>query len=165
MAEESGQPAANGEQGPPLVVNAQYIKDLSFEVPGAPQMYAHLDEAPSVAVNVDVEARPIAESSYEVILQIGAEGTFKGERAFVVELSYGGVFTLSGIPQDRIQPLILIECPRLLFPFARNIVADMTRDGGFPPLMIAPIDFVALYLQKYGNPQDLAGGNGETGTA
>ena len=165
MAEESGQPAAGGEQSPPLVVNAQYIKDLSFEVPGAPQMYAHLDEAPSVAVNVDVEARPIAESTYEVILQIGAEGTFKGEKAFVVELSYGGVFTLSGIPQDRIQPLILIECPRLLFPFARNIVADMTRDGGFPPLMIAPIDFVALYLQKYGTPQDLAGGDGESGTA
>lgn len=169
MAEDTAQPASGGEEQAPLVVNAQYIKDLSFEVPGAPQMFAHLDEAPSVSVNVDVQARPIAENSYEVVLQVEAEGTFKGERAFVVELSYAGVFTLSGIPQDRVQPLILIECPRLLFPFARNIVADMTRDGGFPPLMIAPIDFVALYIQKYGNQQgeaapDAAGG-GTAGTA
>ncbi len=151
MAEENGQ-AADELQLPPLVVNVQYIKDLSFEVPGAPQMFAHLDEAPQVAVKVDVEARPITDNSYEVTLEIGAEGTFKGERAFVVELSYGGVFTLNGIPQDRVQPLILIECPRLLFPFARNVVADMTREGGFPPLMIAPIDFVALYVEKYGTP-------------
>ena len=131
-------------------MNVQYIKDLSFEVPGAPQMFAHLDEAPQVAVKVDVEARPIADNSYEVTLEIGAEGTFKGEKAFLIELSYGGVFTLNGIPQDRVQPMILIECPRLLFPFARNVVADMTREGGFPPLMVAPIDFVALYMEKYG---------------
>jgi preprotein translocase subunit SecB len=163
MAEETGQ-AAEELQLPPLVVNVQYIKDLSFEVPGAPQMFAHLDEAPQVTVKVDVEAKPIAENSYEVTLEIDAEGAFKGEKAFLVELAYGGVFTLNGIPQDRIQPLILIECPRLLFPFARNVVADMTREGGFPPLMIAPIDFVALYVEKYGNmaaPGDEAqGGNG-----
>ena len=164
MAEEYGQ-APEELQLSPLVVNVQYIKDLSFEVPGAPQMFAHLDEAPQVAVKVDVEARPIADNSYEVTLEIGAEGTFKGEKAFLVELSYGGVFTLNGIPQDRVQPMILIECPRLLFPFARNVVADMTREGGFPPLMVAPIDFVALYMEKYGaaRPENSGGHEDDTG--
>ncbi|MBM3597385.1 MAG: protein-export chaperone SecB [Alphaproteobacteria bacterium] len=141
----AGQPRPT--QQPPLTVNAQYVKDFSFENPNAPNSLT-LRQAPQIAVNVDVKARPIAESAYEVLLVIGAEAKHESQVAFVVELTYGGVFTLSGIPEEHIRPILLIECPRLLFPFARAILSEATRDGGFPPLSLQPIDFAQLYRQQ-----------------
>ena len=157
-------PQGTAPQVPPLVVNIQYVKDLSFEVPGAPQIYTQLRAAPRVDINLDVQARRIVEgqSAFEVTLSIRAEATEApatgstdggtttepGGRVFLAELAYSGVFTLSGLPDNTIEPVLLVECPRILFPFARNILADVTRDGGFPPVLLQPIDFVSLWQQR-----------------
>jgi preprotein translocase subunit SecB len=158
-------PQGAGQQVPPLVVNMQYVKDLSFEVPGAPQIYSQLRAAPRVDINLDVQARRIGEgqTAYEVTLSIRAEATeapaaagttnggaaaAPGERVFLAELAYSGVFTLTGLPDNTVEPVLLVECPRILFPFARNILADVTRDGGFPPVLLQPIDFVSLWQQR-----------------
>jgi preprotein translocase subunit SecB len=155
----SGTPAPGTPAQPPLVVNIQYVKDLSFEVPGAPQIYTTLRAQPSVAINLDVQARRIVEggSSYEVTLMIRAEATDPSAQAngqapapivFVAELTYAGVFTLTGLPDNAVEPILLVECPRILFPFARNILADVSRDGGFPPVFLQPIDFVQLWQSR-----------------
>ncbi|CAH2600812.1 Protein-export protein SecB [Rhodovastum atsumiense] len=148
-------------QVPPLVVNIQYVKDLSFEVPGAPQIYTQLRNAPRVDINLDVQARRIAEGqdTFEVTLAIRAEATeaqangSAGNRVFLAELAYAGVFTLSGLPENTVEPVLLVECPRILFPFARNILSDVTRDGGFPPVLLQPIDFVALWQSRRAQAQ------------
>jgi preprotein translocase subunit SecB len=145
---------------PPLVVNAQYVKDLSFEVPGAPHIYSTLRTPPQVAVNLDVQVKRLTEEQlvFEVTLVARVEATKAAEPAagalngsegpsivFLAELSYAGIFTLNGIPDNQIEPVLVVEGPRLLFPFARNILADVTRDGGFPPDLLGPIDFLALW--------------------
>ena len=142
----------------PLVVNIQFVKDLSFEVPGAPEIFASLRTQPNVQINLDVQARRIedGQSLFEVVLVVKAEATegkVEGVTTpprivFIAELSYAGIFTLNGIPDNSIEPVLLIECPRLLFPYARNILADVTRDGGFPPVLLQPIDFVALWQAR-----------------
>jgi preprotein translocase subunit SecB len=139
----------------PLVVNIQYVKDLSFEVPGAPAIYTQLRSPPRVDINLDVQARRVHEGQdvFEVVLAIRAEAkeaveTGEGQRVFVAELAYGGVFTLTGIPPESVEPILLVECPRMLFPFARNILSDTTREGGFPPVLLQPIDFVALWQSR-----------------
>ncbi|MBV9783415.1 MAG: protein-export chaperone SecB [Acidisphaera sp.] len=145
----------------PLVVNVQYVKDLSFEVPGAPQIYTALRAPPHVNINLDVQVRPQAETPgmYEVTLVVRAEASEQPQaaansepprRVFIAELSFAGLFTLTGIPENAIEPVLLVECPRLLFPYARNILADVTRDGGFPPVLLQPIDFVALWQSRRG---------------
>jgi preprotein translocase subunit SecB len=151
----SQQPAAA-----PLVVNIQFVKDLSFEVPGAPEIFASLRSQPNVQINLDVQARRIEDGQnlFEVVLVVKAEATEAprtdgtapgpGRAVFIAELSYAGIFTLNGIPDNSIEPVLLIECPRLLFPYARNILADVTRDGGFPPVLLQPIDFVALWQAR-----------------
>ncbi|HTW72255.1 MAG TPA: protein-export chaperone SecB [Acetobacteraceae bacterium] len=163
MSETTPSPQAGGQQRqPPLVVNVQYVKDLSFEVPGAPQIFSQLRAQPQVNINLDVQARRVQEGQhvYEVSLMIRAEaheapttqgnGQNQGTAAtvFVAELAYAGLFTLSGLPDNAIEPVLLVECPRVLFPFARNILADVTRDGGFPPVLLQPIDFVALWQAR-----------------
>jgi preprotein translocase subunit SecB len=153
----STQPAAAPPQ--PLVVNIQYVKDLSFEVPGAPAIYSQLRTQPQVNINLDVQARRLREDQgvFEVSLVIKAEahdpahqanGQAAGAVVFVAELAYAGVFTLTGLPENAIEPVLLVECPRILFPFARNILSDVTRDGGFPPVLLQPIDFVALWQAR-----------------
>lgn len=133
---------------PPIQVNAQYIKDLSFEVPGAPAVFVELQNGqPEIAVQVNLNAQPLGENLFEVVLQMNIDAKLNGKPAFIAELAYGGVFTLN-VPEEHVQPMLLIECPRLLFPFARNIIADVTRDGGFPPMLLQPIDFVALFRQR-----------------
>ncbi len=157
----SQQAAPAAPVAPPLVVNAQYVKDLSFEVPGAPQIYSTLRSAPQVAVNLDVQVKRLTEEQlvFEVTLVARVEATKPAEPAsgaplngsegpgivFLAELSYAGIFTLNGIPENQIEPVLVVEGPRLLFPFARNILADVTRDGGFPPVLLGPIDFLALW--------------------
>jgi len=144
-----------GPTAPPLVVNIQYVKDLSFEVPNAPAIYTTLRQAPRADINLDVQARRLQDGQnvYEVVLEIRTEATEPvaegvGQRVFLAELSYGGIFTLTGVPDNAIEPILLVECPRILFPFARNILADVTRDGGFPPVLLQPIDFVALWQSR-----------------
>jgi preprotein translocase subunit SecB len=157
------------QQLPPLVVNIQFVKDLSFEVPGAPDIYTTLRTPPQVQLNLDVQARPLQEGGnvYEVTLIIRAEATESqaangtatngtSRPVFIVELTYGGVFTLTGLPPDAIEPVLLVECPRLLFPFARNVLADVTREGGFQPVLLQPIDFVSLWQSRRGAAQPAA---------
>ena len=164
--------AQNGAAAPPpLLINHQYVKDLSFEVPGAPEIYTTLRSQPNVNINLDVQARRIQDGQdvFEVTLQIKAEATESqiqtsngqanggqaaggqaagGRPVFIAELSYSGVFTLTGVPENSVEPILLVECPRLLFPYARNILADVTRDGGFPPVLLQPIDFVSLWQSR-----------------
>lgn len=134
---------------PPLVVNGQYVKDLSFEVPGAPAIFAEMQgQNPNIPIHVDINAQQLHENTYEVALHLKVEAKLEdGRPVFIVELVYGGIFTINVAP-EHVQAMLLIECPRMLFPFARNIIADMTRDGGFPPLMIQPIDFIQLYRAR-----------------
>jgi preprotein translocase subunit SecB len=139
--ETAPQAATGGQQ---LILNAQYIKDLSFENPRAPQSLAQQASAPAVDINVDVNAQNLSPETYEVVLTIKASAKINGEALFLLELVYGAVVTIRNVPRDMLPPVLLVETPRLIFPFARNIVADATRDGGFPPLMINPIDFTEL---------------------
>jgi len=140
--------AADAGAPPPLVVNGQYIKDLSFEVPGAPGIFGEMaSKEPQISVNVEVLAKAAQENLFEVTLHIVAECKVGDSVAFVCELAYAGLFTIN-VPREHLQPILLIECPRLLFPFARNIIADATRDGAFPPLMLSPVDFAAMYRNR-----------------
>lgn len=152
MTEEAaaGQGAA---QGPKFEILHQYIKDLSLEVPGAPGIF-QAQTAPEVSVKVDVGVQPGGGNDYEIVLRIEANGQTGGQPLFIVELAYGGLFRTTGdIPQEHLQALLMIEGPRLLFPFARNVVASVTRDGGLPPLLISPIDFVQLFRDRIAQAQ------------
>ena len=132
----------------PIQVNAQYIKDLSFEVPGAPHIFADMaGNAPELSVRVDLNAVPLGGNVFEVTLILAAEAKLAGKVAFIVELSYAGLFQIN-VPEEHLQPVLLIEAPRLLFPFARNIIATATSEGGLPPLMLQPIDFATLYRAR-----------------
>lgn len=161
-APEANPGTAANEQ--PILVNAQYIKDLSFEVPGAPGIYGLMqDEAPEISINVNVNVNPLQEKLFEVILETMVECKIKKQVAFILELEYAGVFTLN-IPEEHLQPVLLIECPRLLFPFARNILADVSRDGGFPSLMLGPLDFAAMYQTKMQELEKTMTADGEAGS-
>jgi len=171
MSETATQPQGTGQPAPPLVVNIQYVKDLSFEVPGAPLIYTTLRSTPRVDINLDVQVRRLHEgqNAFEVTLAIRAEAheaagngagpaTEGGARVFLAELAYAGIFTLNNVADNAVEPMLLVECPRLLFPFARNILSDATRDGGFPPVLLQPIDFVALWHNR--RAQAAAAGSG-----
>ncbi|MBP1851845.1 protein-export chaperone SecB [Rhizobium halophytocola] len=145
MADENG---TQGAASPALNILAQYIKDLSFENPGAPRSLQSRDKAPAININVNVNANPISETDFDVLLSLNAEAKEDDKVVFATELVYGGVFRITGFPQEHMLPLLFIECPRLLFPFARQIIADATRNGGFPPLMIDPIDFAQMFSQR-----------------
>jgi preprotein translocase subunit SecB len=143
------QPHATAAAGPTIRVLSQYTKDLSFENPAAGT--AAMSESPGITIGVDVNARGHAagEGVFEVALRLSAHAKSESdEPLFVCELIYGGIFELLGVSDADAEALLLIECPRLLFPFARQIIATVTREGGFPPLMVDPIDFIGLYRQK-----------------
>src|SRR5690606_28565218 len=137
MANENEQ----GKQSPSLNILAQYTKDLSFENPGAPRSLQTRDKAPAININVNVNTNPLSETDFDVVLSLNVEAKEGDKIVFAAELIYGGVFRITGFPQEHMLPVLFIECPRLIFPFARQIIADVTRNGGFPPLMIDPIDF------------------------
>lgn len=144
--------AGNGAQ-PTLSVLAQYVKDFSFESPGAPGSLRTRDKAPAININVNVNANPMSDKEYDVNLTLNARAGADKDVLFNVELVYGGVFRIEGFPQEHMLPILFIECPRLLFPFARQIIADATRNGGFPPLMLDPIDFAKMFQQKIAEDQ------------
>ena len=137
-------PDFNPDTAPRFALSAQYTKDLSFEHPMAPRTFG-MQGAPQISVNVATQAERVNDTLFEVTLRILCEAKHGEEIAFVVDLHYAGLFALVNIPQEHVEPLLLVEAPRLLFPFARRIVADATRDGGMPPLMLDPIDFVQQY--------------------
>jgi preprotein translocase subunit SecB len=138
---------------PQIGVLAQYVKDLSFENPNAPRSLAPSTQQPAINIQVNVDAAPLSETDFEVTLRIEGKAEAQGLLLFGFELVFAGVFRVQNAPADSIQPIILIECPRLLFPFAREIVATATRNGGFAPLLLNPIDFVALYRQRMASAQ------------
>ena len=138
---------------PSLNILAQYVKDFSFENPGAPRSLQARDKAPAINISVNVNANPLSETDFDVILSLNAEAKDGDKVLFNAELAYGGVFRVTGFPQEHMLPVLFIECPRLLFPFARQIIADATRNGGFPPLMIDPIDFAQMFQARMAEEQ------------
>ena len=145
--------ATEQQATPQVSIAAQYVKDISFESPGAPASLRPGDEKPGIAVNVDVGAHNLGKDAFEVELKIDATAKRKNkdgkeEVVFICEVKYGGVFVLSNIPQQEVQPALLVYAPTLLFPFVRRIISDLTRDGGFPALMLDPIDFARLYANR-----------------
>ena len=133
---------------PQIGVLAQYVKDLSFENPHAPRSMAPSAQQPAINIQINVDASPMSETDVEVTLRLEGKAESQGMMLFSVELVFCGVFRIQNVPAESLQPVVLIECPRLLFPFAREIIATVTRNGGFPPLLLEPMDFVALYRQR-----------------
>ena len=156
-----GAPTTNPSEPQQLILNAQYIKDLSFENPRAPQTLIQQTAQPDVEINVDVKARNLGPEVFEVVLTINATARAQGEPVFLVELAYGSVVTVKNTPAELVPALVLVETPRIVFPFARAVIANATRDGGFPPLMINPIDFAELLRRQQPGSQTL----GATGSA
>lgn len=136
------------ETRPQLAITAQYIKDLSFENPNAPQSLAGAKEPPEIEIAVDVGAKALEPMSYEVSLRFSVTATQEKSTLFVVELVYAGLCQLQNVPEENVEAVCMVECPKLIFPFARRVIADATRDGGFPPMLIGPIDFAGLYRQR-----------------
>jgi preprotein translocase subunit SecB len=146
--EATTDPLPNGEDTAPAVgVIAQYVKDLSFENPNSPAVLQWQGQ-PRIDVQFNINAESAGEDMHEVILKIDVKAMSADKVAFQVELSYAGLFGLRNIPEDQIQPFLFAEAPRIIFPFARRVLSDAVRDGGFSPLMLEPIDFAALYLQQ-----------------
>ena len=147
------QPGANGEGQPQAAAQArlsiltQYVKDMSFENPRAP-FGVQQGVRPEIQIRVDVETVTVGADRHEVVIEINVEAKSDDGPVFLVELTYGGLFELVNIPADSLQLLLQVECPRLLFPFARQIIASVTSDGGFPPFMLDPIDFAGVYAAR-----------------
>ena len=148
---------AQAEAAPQLNVLAQYVKDLSFENPNAPRSLQQQQAQPSINIQINVNAKPLSGNEYEIELKIEGRAETPGLFLFSFDLLYAGVFRIVNVPQENIHAIIMIECPRLLFPFAREIVGNAVRNGGFPPLMIDPVDFVSLYRQKVAESQPQPG--------
>ena len=154
--------STNGGQTPPVTpppqpqqpqaqfrILAQYTKDFSFENPNAPQSLMQQQQAqPTMNIQINVNPKQLSNTDFEVELKLDGKAEANGSVLFAFELNYAGVFHLQGIPPESLGPLLMIECPRILFPFARNILSDVTRDGGFPPVLLQPIDFVALWQAR-----------------
>ena len=145
MAEEAQQPAQPG-----MKILAQYIRDMSFENILS-QKGASGEVAPDVQIQVNIDAKKrTVENQFEIVIKLKVSSVNKGttENLFLLEIEYAGLFLVTGVPDEQLHPFLLIECPRMLFPFLRRIVSDVTRDGGFPPLNLETIDFLQLYRQE-----------------
>ncbi|MES2986305.1 MAG: protein-export chaperone SecB [Pseudomonadota bacterium] len=151
---EFGEPAMNGEDTAPSVgILSQYVKDLSFENPNAPAIYQNQVQ-PAIDVQFNIGSGKVAEEVYEVILKIEVRAQAESQTAFIVDLAYAGLFGMRNIPEDQVDPFLLGEAPRILFPFARRVLADAVRDGGFPPLLLEPIDFGGIYMAQRAQADD-----------
>jgi preprotein translocase subunit SecB len=138
---------------PNLGVIAQYIKDFSFENPNAPNSLMQQQQQPQISIQINVNPNQLSNTDFEVELKIEGKAELADKVLFAFDLNYAGVFRLTNIPQENIGPLLMIECPRLLFPFARELIASAISNGGFPPLMLQPIDFVGLYQRRLADMQ------------
>jgi preprotein translocase subunit SecB len=152
MSATNGGPQAQAAV-PQIGVLAQYVKDFSFENPNAPRSLAPTGQQPNINIQVNVDAKPNSATDFEVTLRLEGKAEAQGLLLFSFELVFAGAFRIQNVPAESIQPIVLIECPRLLFPFAREIVATAVRNGGFAPLLLDPIDFVSLYRQRLAGAQ------------
>jgi len=142
-------PLEGGQLPPaPFKLLTQYLKDFSYENPGAPAVLMSRGEVPRAQLNLDVRARTIQPMQYEVSLVLGINAQREQETVYIAEIEYAGLFDVTGVPEEHVMPLLMIEAPRILFPFAREILAKSTRDGGYPPVLLNPIDFVAVYREQ-----------------
>ncbi|MGL4440482.1 MAG: protein-export chaperone SecB [Bosea sp. (in: a-proteobacteria)] len=148
MANDATNGTAQQAAAPSLTALVQYVKDFSFENPNAPRVFGQQQQNPQIQLQVNVGAAQLSETDVESVLTLEGKAEIGSETLFVFELSYAGVFRVTGVPPEHMGAVVMIECPRLLFPFARQIVADAVRNGGFPPLYIDPVDFAALYQQR-----------------
>ncbi len=142
----------------PLIIHSQYIKDFSFENPNAPEIFSALNEqGPALNITLDVQPRLLSERTYEIVLLLRVQAKVQEKTTFLIELDYAGVVKVAdAVPESEMEPLLMIEAPRYFFPFARNVLATITRDGGFPPLVINPIDFEQFYARHKKNNQQTA---------
>lgn len=160
-----GEPLANGADTAPSVgVISQYVKDFSFENPNSPAIY-QVQGQPAFDVQFNIGSAEVGQDVHEVTLKIDVRAQMEEQLAFVIDLSYSGLFAIRNVPDDALRPFLLGEAPRLLFPFARRVLADAVRDGGFPPLMLEPIDFNGLYYQQLEQQQGQQDAAGEAGQA
>ena len=151
---ETSEASQKTEAQAPLAVNAQYIKDLSFENPNPLSNITGNEERPSISINIEAQAHNLADRSFEVTLRIRVDAKRKEVQVFLLDLEYAGAFTIGNeVPEEYIRPILMIECPRILFPFARNIVATTTQEGGYPALLLTPVDFADLYQRQVAEEQ------------
>jgi preprotein translocase subunit SecB len=136
-----------GDNSPRFLIKGQYVKDLSFENPHAPHSLIAMEEKPRIDVSVELRVQRFNEQHFEVTLHLAARAIGKESTLFLLELDYAGIIQIVNIPEDKMEMILHIDCAFVLFPFARRVISDVTRDGGFPPLMLEPIDFHALFLQ------------------
>ena len=148
VAQAQGAAPSQDPQSAELSILVQYIKDLSFESPNAPASLQGPGENPKLNVNINVQAAAQADDIFEVALHFEANATSDDGVIYNIELVYAGVFRVTGVPENLLQPVLFIDCPTLLFPFMRRIIADMSQEGAFPPLLLDPVDFAALYRQN-----------------
>ena len=158
-APDALQPTDQPSSVPMVRVLTQFIRDLSFENPRAPDSLHSSQAAPQIDLGVELSARGRIDGLFEVDVRLTATAMRDNETVFQVELVYGGLFSVTGVPEEAIEQVLLIECPRLLFPFARRIMADLTTDGGFPPFLLEPLDFAAIYAQRRATAEQPAMGN------
>ena len=141
-------PVGQGVEPPGIRILAQFVRDFSFENPRAPEVLRAGGPQPQIDLGVEMNARGRDDGLYEVDLKLSARAARDDGPLFVVELLYGGLFQISGVPAEEMEPVLLIECPRYLFPFARRVIADVTAEGGFPPFLLDPIDFAGVYAAR-----------------
>jgi preprotein translocase subunit SecB len=153
MADQDGNSGAEAANQPRFSVLTQYTRDFSFENPNAPRTLGPQAQPPRINLQINVNARQLSPTDYEVSLLLEGGAGEGVDSLFKFELNYCGVFRLENIPAEQTQPVVMIEGPRLLFPFARQIVADAVRGGGYPPLYVDPVDFQGLYLQRLAQAQ------------
>lgn len=172
MAEDKPNPANAAQDAaaidpanaPQFGIAGQYIKDLSFESPNAPASLVPGAKAPTSNVNINVQVKKQSDESYAVEIGLNVKTEREGAVVYLVELVYGGVFRVKNVPENQLTPLLMVEGPRLLFPFARQVLASTIQSGGFAPLMLEPVDFLALFrrnLAAAAERQKQAGGDGE----
>lgn len=143
MSEENKQQANR----PAVLINSQYIKDLSLEIPHAPEIFAKINQKPELKVDMNVQSQKLASGDYNVTLNIALNGDIANEKLFIIELSYAAVVSIN-LPQEHIEPVLAIEIPHLIFPFARNVITQCLTEGGLPPFMLSPVDFAGLYAAR-----------------
>ena len=167
MADEQegagGNGAANGAFQPQVSILAQYVKDLSVENPSAPQVYSW-EVQPQLNVQFNLNVQPSGDNVHEVGLKFDISARSDNGTHFVIDLTYAGLFSIQNVPEEALSPFLLIEAPRLLFPFARQVISDAASGMGFPPLMLDPIDFAAAYMAQVEAAQQQQGALGTTET-
>lgn len=162
--EDAEQPATENTQSrsapqSSVQILAQYVKDISFENPGAPDSLRDRQTSPQININIEIGRQMLDGNTVEVTLMLSASAKRDGGTVFLCELEYAGLFAFSNMDAEQAQPLILVECPRLLFPFARQIMAELTQNGGFPPILLDPPDFAAMFREEMVRRAEVQGGS------